>query len=102
MKPQQIVRELEETAGQLGLAVRREKGNFRGGRCVVGDAEMIVLNKRHLPEVHLVILAESLRDEPLETVFLRPAVRHALEDAWARLDAATTDLVEAGEAFDGD
>lgn len=43
-----------------------------------------MLNKRHLPEAQLVVLADSLRDLPIESVFLRPAVRTALEDAWER------------------
>lgn len=68
----------------MGVEVRIEKGNFRGGRCTVGGEEIIMLNKRHLPEAQLVVLADSLRDLPIESVFLRPAVRTALEDAWER------------------
>ncbi len=100
MKTEHIVEELKQAARQLGLRVRIDNGNFRGGRCKVGDEEMIVLNKRHLPEAHLRILAESLRELPAETVFLRPAVREALEAAWRRQDERG---VEAGaEAVDVD
>jgi hypothetical protein len=28
-----------------------------------------------------------LRDAPLDTIYLKPAVRQALEDTWAQLDA---------------
>ena len=82
MKTQVIVKELEEVARQLGLGVRKEKGNFRGGRCIVGGNEIIVLNKHHVPELHLSILAEALRGMPIDSVFMKPAVRKALEDAW--------------------
>lgn len=83
MKPDQIVRELEGVARHFGVQVRFEKGRFRGGRCVVEGESFVVLNRLHPPEVNLAILAESLRDLPLDTVFVRPAVRRALEEAWS-------------------
>ena len=84
MKTEHIVEELKEAARKLGLRVRVDSGSFRGGRCTVGEQELIVLNRRHLPETHVVILAEGLRDLPVDQVFLRPAVREALETAWRR------------------
>ena len=84
MKTPQIVKELEEAVEQLGMRVRREKGNFRGGPCVRNDEHFLMLNRRHSPEVHLAVLAEALRTMDVDSVFLRPAVRQALEDAWAR------------------
>ena len=86
MKTPQIVKELEEVAEQLGVRVRREKGNFRGGICVRDGEEFLMLNRVHPPEVHLAILAESLRALDVESVFMKPLVRQALEDAWARQD----------------
>ena len=82
MKPAQIVRELEEVARHFGMHVRFEKGRFRGGRCVVEGETFVVLNKQQPPETNVAILAESLRDLPLDTVFVRPAVRRALDEAW--------------------
>lgn len=87
MNVEQIIEELEQAARQLGVAVRWEKGNFRGGRCTVGADEFIMLNKRHTPEVQLAVLAESLRELPVDTVYLRPAAREALEDVWQRADS---------------
>lgn len=96
MKIIQIVKELEEAAEQLGLRVRREKGNFRGGHCIRDGEEFLMLNRRHSPEVHLAVLADALRDADLDSVYLRPTVRAALEDAWAR--NAVVDI----ETEDGD
>lgn len=84
MKIHDIVRALEDAAQQLGMQVRKERGGFRGGRCTVGDETFVLLNRRHPPEVHLALLAESLREMPVDEVFLRPAVRNALEDYWSR------------------
>lgn len=94
MDTEQIIEELEQAAQQLGFEVRTEKGNFRGGRCVMKDKRIIMLNKRHLPEVQLAVLAESLRDAPLDTIYLKPAVRQALEEAWAESDTEPSSHVE--------
>lgn len=91
MKTQQIIDDLKKAAGQLGYEVRTEKGNFHGGRCVLDGEEIIMLNKRHLPEAQLVVLAESLRDLPIDGVFLRPAVRSALEEIWTRGESLEVD-----------
>lgn len=97
MKTEQIVKELRDAAKQLGLEVRTEKGNFRGGRCMVGGQDFVVLNKRHIPEVQLNILAECLRDVPIDTLFLKPAVRQALEDTWDAQEAMMAEDVDVVE-----
>ena len=84
MKTEHIVKALEEVVHQFGMEVRWEKGRFQGGRCTVNGEDLIMLNKHHPPEVHLTILAESLHDLPIDSVFLRPAVREAFEAAWER------------------
>jgi hypothetical protein len=97
MKPQQIVEALEEAVRQLGVEVRRERGSFRGGLCTVGDARVVVLNKRRPVEAHLAVLAEALRALPADEVYLRPAVRDAVEEAWAAREAGTGVEVEFDE-----
>lgn len=88
MKTHDVVRALEQTAAQLGVAVRRERGPFRGGYCTVNGRGLIVLNRQHPPEVMLAVLAEGLRHLPVDTVYLRPAVRKALEEAWRETTSA--------------
>ena len=98
----QIVQALEQAVQQLGVEVRRERGNFRGGLCTVGDATVVVLNKRRPVESHLAILAEALRALPADEVYLRPAVRDAVEAAWAARDAGLTDDFDVERGADGD
>lgn len=97
MKTDQIVEELKRAAAQLGFEVRTEKGNFRGGRCKVGDEEIIMLNKRHVSEVQLLILAASLRDLPVDEIFLKPTVRAALEEAWRRNESLEVEEADDAE-----
>lgn len=95
MKTTTVLEELEQAASQLGFVIRKEKGNFRGGVCTVDGEAIIMLNKRHIPDVQLVVLADSLRDAPIDTIYLKPAVRDALEEAWDQLDAR--EAARAGE-----
>jgi len=82
MKAESILEELSEVAGQVGFKVRKEKGDFRGGFCVKNDEELILLNKRHSTDVHLNVLANCLKQADLSTVFIKPAIREALEGLW--------------------
>ncbi len=94
MKTEAIVAELIDAARQMGIDVRNERGRFRGGRCVVSDEEMILLNKRQPPEAHLAILAESLHEKDMNNVFLTPAVRKALEQSWARREQVDVEIAD--------
>lgn len=85
MKPAAVAAALEEALGRLGVRVRRERGAFRSGRCTVGGDEVVVLNRLHPPEAQVAALAAALRDHAgADALYLRPAVRAALEDAWAQ------------------
>lgn len=94
MKLSALVKALEEAHAQLGVRVRRDRGSFRGGLCTVEGDQVIVLNKLHPLEAHMAALAESLRSLPHEQLYLRPAVRAALEDAWAAQRAEMLEDVE--------
>ena len=83
MTTEKALEELTDAAGRMGLEVRTEKGNFDGGRCRMAGEDVIMLNKRHLPERRLAVLAGALRPEEVEAVYLPPAVRKALHEARA-------------------
>ena len=102
MKTPHVVSALEEAARHLGLEVRWEKGNFRGGRCVLDGREIVMLNRNHPPEVHLAVLAESLHGLPVERLYLRPAVREAMETAWARHAETLRDALLEPDDADAD
>ena len=87
MKPAAAVAAFEDALRQLDVRVRRERGPFRGGRCIVAGREVVVLNRLHPPEAQALVLADALRGLPHDTLYLRPAVRAALDEAWHDLDA---------------
>ena len=97
MKAEQILRELEDVARRLGVDVRIERGGFRGGLCLIDEEQVIVLNKRQPVESRLAILAQSLKSLPVDTVFMRPAVREALESSWKDQSEVELDTADFGE-----
>lgn len=101
MKPSAVVAAFEDALGRLGVRVRRERGGFRGGLCVVEGTPTVVLNKLHPPETQAVVLADAIREHGgADELYLTPSVRQALDDAWM---SSTLDLgAEAGDAESGD
>ncbi len=75
LKPRRLVRAMEDAATRLGVTIRWEKGQFHGGRCTIEGKEIVVLNKRNPAETQLAILAEVLQELPLDSIYIRPAVR---------------------------
>ena len=103
MKPAAVATALEEALGQLGVRVRRERGPFRGGLCVVDDEPVVVVNRQHPPEAQLAVLAGALREHGgADALYLRPAVRDALDDLWAQADAGQADDLGASDAPNDD
>ncbi len=77
---------MEDVAQRLGLSVRWEAGHFRGGRCTVNGEDIIILNRNHAVDTHLVVLARCLKEGPLDTVYIRPSVREAIDTLAAGKD----------------
>lgn len=93
-----LLEHLTEAAERLGIRIRATKGNFQGGRCTVEGTPTIVLNTRHSPERRLYVLARALQDAPLETLYLKPAVRDALQALWDDLEEDVPDRPSAQTA----
>jgi hypothetical protein len=104
MKPERLVEELLEVARRCGIRIRRERGRFRGGYCIVREEKLILLNRALPPEQMSLVLAEALRYVPLDSIALKPAVRAWLEQAHAEvrhgellLDVSTPELMPTRE-----
>ena len=90
MRPEKLIGELETELMKMGVRVRREKGNFQGGWCIVNDEKCLMINKRHSAESQFTVLADVVRSLPLDSVYIKPNVRSALEDHWAREPVGAT------------
>lgn len=79
IKAEKLFEELRAVAEQMGIQVIIDKGNFRGGYCLVYTEKKIVLNKMLPPEGKAAKLAESLKHFPLDELYLKPVLREYLE-----------------------
>ena len=77
-KPRKLLRHMEDVATKLGVKVRWERGSFYGGSCSIKGAPVVILNKARPSESHLAILTEALRNLPLDSIYIRPAVREEI------------------------
>src|SRR4026207_814708 len=75
MTLQETFEELKQLAEQMGLKVRVEMGDFDGGVCVVNDARVILVNRRHDLGRRINVVARALHEVGLNEVFVKPAVR---------------------------
>ncbi len=80
MAEQQLFDELREAIHKLGLILRVEKGNFKGGICVVeGEKRFVFINKKFSVEQQLITLGRAVKELGAETVYLSPRTREFLE-----------------------
>jgi hypothetical protein len=82
----QLVTELEELAQRCGIEVRHEKllreigYRARSGSCKVRDKNLVILDRALAPPEQVEILAEALRGQDLENLYLSPAARRLLQE----------------------
>ena len=84
MKPEKLLLELEEIIEQLGYTIRKERGNFKGGFCVLEGEKMIMVNKNHPVDVQGNLIVKFLFDTDLTDIFIKPAVRKEIETKWKK------------------
>lgn len=84
MKPERMLEELEQLAGQLGISLRYERGDFEGGYCILREKRLILVNRRLEVKRKTIVLALALSEIGVDTVFVKPAVREFIEDEVAK------------------
>jgi hypothetical protein len=90
MKHEELIDEFNTLAGQLGITVRYEKGDFEGGYCILKDRKLLLVNRRLMPARKASVLAAALQEIGLENVFLKPALREFMEDEAAKAKRASS------------
>lgn len=79
-KLEQIIQDLKAVAQQIGVTVRFEKGDFRGGYCILKDSRIIVINRNSDVKRKSIILAKALSELGLEEIYLPPNIKQFIED----------------------
>lgn len=99
MRQKQIIEEMALLAEKLGLNIKFDEFDGRGGWCRVKDSQRIIINKRLGPQEQIKILSQILAGYPLEEQSMAPKIRQLIEDAREELQPALdiTDSAGSGE-----
>ncbi|GMU97001.1 hypothetical protein [Ignavibacterium sp.] len=77
---EQIIDELKLIASQLGVSVRFEKGDFKGGFCIVKENKIIVINKFANTQRKAAILATALKELGIDDIYINPRLREIIDE----------------------
>jgi len=77
---EEILQELKAVADQLGASVRFEKGDFKGGYCIVHDKKIIVINKMTNLQRKVMILSTALKELGTDSIYITPKIREVIEE----------------------
>jgi len=98
MKKEKILEELTIIAERYELKVRQEKGDFAGGSCVKEEENLILLNKRHMIDKRINVLAREVAKLDLTGLEISAAVMKVIESERKR--ASEIEMEEISESDD--
>lgn len=77
---EETLSDLKALAAQLGATVRFEKGDFKGGYCILNDSKVIVINKMTNLQRKVMILSAALKELGVDKIYLTPRMREIIEE----------------------
>ena len=72
--------DLKQIATEMGAKVRFERGDFKGGYCILKDDRTIVINKLSTFQRKVVILTNALKELGVNDVYLPPKLREIIDE----------------------
>ncbi|HED05922.1 MAG TPA: hypothetical protein ENI61_04475 [Ignavibacteria bacterium] len=77
---EEIIKDLKAIALQLGAEVRFEKGDFKGGYCILKENKVIVINKMANLQRKVMILSVALKELGIDQIYLTPKMREIINE----------------------
>ena len=77
---EETLQDLKSLASQLGATVRFEKGNFKGGYCILHDSKVIIVNKMTSLQRKVMILSAALKELGVDKIYLAPKIREIIDE----------------------
>lgn len=75
-----ILQDLKSLANQMGAAVRFERGDFKGGYCILKESKVIVINKLSTTQRKVMTLSAALNELGVDSVYMPPRLREIIEE----------------------
>jgi hypothetical protein len=80
LEKETLFQEMREVCSEVGYLLRIEKGDFRGGHCILKQEKILLINRRLTIDGRLSSLARALAEMDLDAVYVKPAVRQFIEN----------------------
>lgn len=80
MKSKKIFEELIDVGKNLGIKIIQDKGNFKGGYCLLEEEKIIVLNKLKPLEFHIKSLITIYSQRDISKIYIKPIIRNMIEN----------------------
>ena len=77
---EEFIQELKVLSVQLGAEVRFEKGDFKGGYCILKESKVIVINKMANLQRKAMILSMALKELGVDQIYVTPRIRELIEE----------------------
>ena len=77
---EELIKDLRGIASQLGAEVRFEKGDFKGGYCLLKENKVIIINKLANLQRKVMILSAALKELGVDAIYLNPKLREMIEE----------------------
>lgn len=74
------LKELEELCNKLGVKIRYEKTNARGGLCRVNGENIIIIDKKATDYYKQTIICKAVKSFDLSNIHIKPKIRELIED----------------------
>ena len=75
-----IMQDLKGVAAELGAKVRFEKGDFKGGYCILNEDKIIVINKMAQLQRKIMILSAALKELGVDEIYVTPKLREIINE----------------------
>ncbi len=77
---EKLLQDLRQIAQEMGAKVRFERGDFKGGYCIIKDDRTIVINKLSTLQRKVIILTNALKELGVDDKYLTPKIREVIEE----------------------
>ncbi|MCL4546969.1 MAG: hypothetical protein M1495_00180 [Bacteroidetes bacterium] len=77
---EKLLQDLRQIAQEMGAKVRFERGDFKGGYCILKDDRTIVINKLSTLQRKVIILTNALKELGVDDKYLTPKIREVIEE----------------------
>ena len=81
MKPTLIIQEFEKLAEEMGIKIILEKGDFKGGFCLLEQEGIIVVNKLQPSEQRIQAIAKAFTFLDTSRLYIKPIIRDIIDSA---------------------